>query len=316
MHVVILGAGAVGSVLGARLAHAGHTVTLVARPAHAEAVARAGLVVEGVGAGTYALRAVTQIPRDGPFEAAILATKTFDLTEAAEALARGREPFPVLLVQNGLGVEATTIAALERGGWPRPERSVVRAVQSIPATLLGPGRVRSPGEGEMAVPDPSADPAAAEAIRTFVRLFQGTGIPLKTTAELDREVWKKVLVNAAINPVTAVHGVPNGELRAGPLRREALVLLEEARSVAVREGARVEAEEAVAEFDRVVRATSENRSSMLQDIERGRPTEIEAISGELVRRGERLGLDLAATRRAVDAVRARAGPVRGRPQPL
>lgn len=316
MHVVIVGAGAIGSVLGARLAHAGHAVTLVARPPQAEVIAKNGLCVEGVAEGTFRLPAFSEVPREGPLDAAVLAVKTFDLAQAAGLLARSRPPLPVLLVQNGLGIEATALAALERGGWTRPERFVVRAVQSIPATLLTAGHVRSAGEGEMVVPDPGHSGGAAPAVRTFLELFRESGIVVRTASDLEREVWKKVIVNAAINPVTAVHAVPNGELGSGPFRREALALLEEARTVADREGSRFELEEAIAEFDRVVRATAQNRSSMLQDVERRRPTEIDAISGELLRRGARHGLSLPATRRAVEAVLARAGPGRGPPQPL
>ncbi len=313
MRVLIVGAGAVGSVLGARLARAGHQVTLVARPAHARAIATHGLHIEGTGAGTFHLPAVTAVPEKERFDLAILATKTFDLGSAASELGRALPPLPTLLVQNGLGVEATTLEALRHAGWPRPEGLVVRAVQSIPATFLREGRVRSTGMGEVVLPEPGSAGTDAEAVRRFLELFERSGIVVRSTPDLPREVWKKLLVNAAINPVTAIHLVPNGELAGEPLRREALALLEEARRLAERVGVRFSSEEAVAELERVVRATAQNRSSMLQDVERGRPTEIDAISGEILRRGRELGLALPATEAAV---RALSRPGRRGPQPL
>jgi len=93
--------------------------------------------------------------------------------------------------------------------------------------------------------------------------------------------------------------VPNGALLAGEPRAEAELLLGEAVAVARRAGVAISFPEAVADLDRVARATAENRSSMLQDVERGRRTEVDAISGELLRRGRALGLELPATARVV-----------------
>lgn len=311
-----MGSGAVGSVLSARLGSSGHQVVLVGPAEHVRAIAAGGLLVEGVGAGTFHPEAHEEIPRDLPLDAAVLATKTFDLAEAASLLGRARAPMPTLLVQNGLGVEATALRTLRESGWTRPQASVVRAVQSIPGTLLGPGRVRATGVGEIILPDPPSVPEAAGAVTTFVALFRGGTIPLRLTPELHREIWRKLLVNAAINPITALHGVINGQLLEPPLFEEAARLAEEARAVAVASGFRFTPEETTADLERVIRASATNRSSMLQDLDRGRPTEIEAISGELVRRGERLGLSLPATRAVLDGVRRRVAEAARGSQPL
>ncbi len=316
MQVVVVGAGAVGSVVAARLCAAGHSVLLIGRGASVRAIDEHGLIVEGTGGGTYRPQARTELLPRQPLDAAILATKTFDLAAAAEALGRAHSPLPTLLVQNGLGVEEIALGALGDAGWSRPEEWVVRAVQSIPATLLGPGVVRATGIGEVILPDPGAPPPAREAVETFLVLLRSTGVPLRTSGGLAREVWRKALVNAAINPVTAVHGVVNGRLLESPLREEALCLLEEARRVAEVSGHVFPPEEALADFERVVRASATNRSSMLQDVERGRPTEIDAISGELLARGERRGLELPATRAAIAAVRSRLRGGPGGPKPL
>ncbi|MGP8078607.1 MAG: ketopantoate reductase family protein [Thermoplasmata archaeon] len=306
MTVVLFGAGAVGSLFGARFAAAGRSVLLIARPDHVAAIRTHGLRVEGVGAGTYRCDAATELPPGLSVELALLTVKTFDLPSAATALGRGIPPTPVLLPQNGIGLEAIAGSALRSAGWPDPGPWVVRAVHTVPATWVSPGVVRAAGTGEVVLPEPSGGSRADGSADRFVRLFRSAGIPVRTVPSIEREVWRKALVNAAINPVTAIHGVPNGRLVAGPLREEAAVLLREALSVAAAAGFDLAKAEVEAEFERVVRATAENRSSMLQDLDRGRPTEIDAISGEILRLGEARGLDLPSTRSVVARVREQA----------
>ncbi|MFY9717727.1 MAG: 2-dehydropantoate 2-reductase [Thermoplasmata archaeon] len=308
MTVVVLGAGAVGSLFGARFRAAGHRVLLIGRPAHVTAVRTHGLRVDGAGAGTFDCEAATELPRGFAADLALLTVKTFDLAAAASELGRALSPLPTLLPQNGLGVEPTAIAALGAAGWPDPGNSIVRAVHSVPATWIGPGVIRAAGTGEVILPAPGGEPAP-DGSQRFADLFRSAGFTVRTVGSIDREVWRKAIVNAAINPITAVHRVPNGRLASGPLREEALRLLTEALSVASALGLGPSQEEALSDFDRIVRATAENRSSMLQDIDRGRPTEIEAISGEILRLGETKGIPLPATRSIV--VRVRADAARG-----
>jgi len=306
--LVVFGAGAVGSLLAARLTATGRPVRLVGRPEHVAAIRSDGLRVEGVGAGTFRCEAVSDLGTPSDVEVVLLTVKTFNLADAAAAIGRSIGPVPVLLTQNGLGIEPRVVAALRGAGWEDADHEVVRAVHSLPATWVGPGVVRAAGSGEVALPDLEHHPALSVPIRRFLDLFRGAGIPVRTVADLEREIWKKVLVNAAVNPVTAVHRVRNGELRSGPLRVDAEHLLQEAITVAHAAGVPIPVEEATGELDRIVRATAENRSSMLQDVERGRPTEVDAISGELVRRGAAGGIDLPFTREYIARLRSAAAP--------
>jgi 2-dehydropantoate 2-reductase len=121
-------------------------------------------------------------------------------------------------------------------------------------------------------------------------------------------------VNAAINPITADQGIENGALLKEPWRGQAERLLREAQAAARAEGFDFSDEEADRELWRVVRATAQNRSSMLQDLDRGRPTEIEAISGEILAAGGRHGIDLPQTRRALQRIRRREAQGPDRPQ--
>ena len=137
MRVVVVGAGAIGTVLAGSLAVAGHSVTLVVRPAYTERIRSDGLRIED-GSGTTTVRVhVEERPPPEGEDLAILAVKTFDLADAARSL-RSVRPLPVLLPQNGLGIERTADAALRDAGWPEPRRYLVRAVNSVPATALAP----------------------------------------------------------------------------------------------------------------------------------------------------------------------------------
>ena len=159
MDVLVFGAGAVGSLFGARLAQAGHRVTLIARSAHVAAIRTHGLEVEGTRPARVSVAAAERLEPGVPVEMAILAVKTFDLEDAARSLARGLPaPVATLLPQNGLDVEPVAVAALEGAGWADPARWLVRTVHSVPATLGGPGRVRQAGDGEILLPRPTTPP--------------------------------------------------------------------------------------------------------------------------------------------------------------
>ena len=300
MKILVVGAGAVGSLFAARLTSAGYSVELVGRPDAVAAIRSHGLRVEGSGAGTFRPAAIPDVREASLPDAVLLAVKTFSLPIAASALAaRFPRLRPTLLPQNGLGIEETVRAALPRGTDADPAPWLVRAVNSVPATLVGPGVVRQAGSGELVLRDPALPRPDSAAGEVFREAFSRAGVRVRLVDDLEREVWRKALVNAAINPVTALHRVLNGRLLDPPFREEARTLLREAQRAARTAGFEFSDAEADGDLDRVVRATAENRSSMLQDRERGRPTEIDAISGELVRTAAAHGLDLPATRAVI-----------------
>lgn len=307
MRVLVFGAGAVGSLIGGRLALSGQEVTLVARPAHAGAIRSGGLHLEGRLPAVVHPGVLEELPRGTDADVVLLAVKSFDLATSAEAVARSLPgPRPTLTLQNGLGNGAATVDGLGRGGWRHPAEWVVVGINSVPATFAAPGIVRQAGEGEVLLGAPGPEVPSAR-VELFRSIFERAGLTVRVVPDIARELWRKLLVNAAINPVTADHGVLNGQLARDPWRGQALRLLHEALKVAAAEGQPFASEEAEADLWRVVRATAENRSSMLQDIERGRPTEIDAISGAILEAADRHGVSVPMTRRAVERIRARTG---------
>jgi len=306
VKILVVGAGAVGSLLAARCSAARMSVELTARPEHVAAVRAHGLVVEGTGPGTYRPTALDSLAAATPPDAVFLTVKTFDLAAAAEALGR-RFPrlVPMLLPQNGLGVETLAEGPLRTTSEADPRPMLVRGVNTVPVTLVGPGVVRQAGDGEILLADPADGAPSAPAAVVLGSALRSAGVTLRWVHDLPRELWRKALVNAAINPVTALHGVTNGRLLDPPYRDEALALLHEAQRAAAAEGFSFPDVEAERDFERVVRATATNRSSMLQDRDRGRPTEVDAISGAILRAAEPHGIDLPRTRAVVARLTAR-----------
>jgi 2-dehydropantoate 2-reductase len=301
VRFVVVGAGAIGSLFGALLQRAGNDVLLVGRPDHVAAINRDGLKLEGRTTGSVPIAAVSELPAGVSIDAALLTVKTYDLESAALVFGRVvTTPVPVAALENGLGVESTVERSLEAAGWKDPGQWIVRGINSVPATFVGPGTVRHAGEGELLL----ADYRSGHHAEALANSLRAAGIPVRVDQDREREVWRKVLVNAAINPVTADHKIPNGRLLLDPYRGQALQLLDEALSVAQAEGVRFTDTDAQRELWRVVRATSDNRSSMLQDLDRGRRTEIDSISGAILELGRRRGLALPATARIVERIHA------------
>jgi len=304
VKILVLGAGAVGSLLGARLLGAGNSVQLVGRPEHVAAIRAHGLRIEGTDPGTYHPDAFPVLDPVTAPDAIVVTVKTFSLRAVAGELgARFPRPVPILLPQNGLNVETEVDGPLRSASGADPAPWLVRAVNSIPVTLVGPGVVRQAGVGEILLRDPAVAHPSSASTALFRDALSRAGIPVRLVADLEREVWRKALVNAAINPVTALHGVPNGRLSDAPYRDEALALLREAQRAAAVAGYLFSDAEVESDLARVIRATAANRSSMLQDRDRGRSTEIDAISGSLLRTATARGIDLPATRAVVERLR-------------
>ena len=283
MRVVILGAGSMGSWLGALLAKAGHDVTFVGRREHVEAVASRGIQVSGKTELRVRVRAVDRARDADVPDLLVVSVKAYDTARAMQdARPLLGQRTRVLSFQNGLGnVEAIADAV--------DERQVFAAVTTHGVTFVEPGHVRHAGVGYFRVGSPFNEHAAAREIADTLR---AAGLDVEHTDRVLGEIWAKVVVNASINPLTAITGLPNGALlEHGHLRELMQRVVEEAVDVARTEGAPLPDDDMLARARRVAELTAANKSSMLQDVERGRRTEIDAICGEIVRRGHARGVD-------------------------
>lgn len=272
MEVVVFGAGSLGSLIGGLLARE-HDVVLVGRDPHVRTVRERGLRVTG----EYDRRVTPRATTDGTdleADLAVVTVKSFDTSAAARALATGTFD-AVLSLQNGLGNEERLAATLET--------SVLAGTTTYGAVLREPGRVECTGTGEVAIgPPEGGESPPAKRVR---EAFSAAGIRSTVDPEMPRRRWRKLAVNAAINPVTALAGVANAAVLEDPARSIARSAARETARVAREQGIDLPDDRAVAAVGSVARATAENTSSMAQDVEGGRRTEIDAINGAVVERG-------------------------------
>jgi 2-dehydropantoate 2-reductase len=273
VRVLVFGAGSLGSLLGGLLARA-HDVTLVGRDPHVERVRAEGLRVTGEYSVRVEPAATTAVPAER-FDLALVAVKAFDTRAAAEALGAA-DLDAVLSVQNGLDNERTLAGALDA--------EVLAGTCTYGARLTEPGIVECTGRGEVALgPPDGGESTVAESVGGALR---AADIETTVAADMPRRRWEKLAVNAGINAVTALARTENGALVDGPAGEPARRAAEEVARVARERGVDLSDDAAVEAVERVAAATSANRSSMLQDVDSGERTEIDAISGAVVDRAD------------------------------
>jgi len=276
MRIVVLGAGAIGSLYAAKLA-AHHRVTVLARPAHADAIARDGLRLVGRESGTFQVDAVTSIDHVPDADLFLLTTKVNDNASVAGALAnRIARPTAVLCVQNGLGGEAIVKDILG-------DRAVVlRAITQFGAIFQAPGLIDYKVQGYTVIERGSGSDELAS-------LLTASGLDGRISDRIDYEVWRKLVFNCVINPITSIVGGEVGSIadtRLDPLKQ---LVIDECLAVAAASGVHLEFDVLAALRD--IFGPSRNIASMRQDLMRGKATEIDYMNGAVVERGRRLGID-------------------------
>jgi 2-dehydropantoate 2-reductase len=293
MRIAVLGAGAVGSTYGALLARGGNDVVLLdVWREHVDAIERDGLVLEAPdgAATTVRVPASTDMSRVAGAAAVLVLTKSFATAAAARSIAPSLDPGAIVAtLQNGLGNDRVLAAELGTG-------RVVQGATTIGAELRGPGRVRTSGGAlsagsvtSLGAP-PDGTPARAR-VDELARALDGSGLPAHVTADIAAVAWGKLAMAGPMGPLCGVLGCTIADVLASPaalavLRR----LFDELMAVAVADGARLEParfwDAAIATFEMV----GPHSPSTAVDIAAGRPTEIEALAGEVVRRGAAHGV--------------------------
>jgi 2-dehydropantoate 2-reductase len=299
MKIAILGAGAMGSLFGGKLALAGNDVVLYdINHEHIDRVRAQGLEIEEAADGSRqtARPAAADDPREVRGADVLVVFVKSTGTEAVAAQFRDiASPGSIVVtLQNGLGNEE--IIRRHFGA----ERTAA-GVTSQGATFLGPGRVRHAGSGptHLGMADRSN-----ERLAPFVDALNRAGLEAHLDERFERLVWGKLIVNVGINALTALLGVTNGRLPeledTRALMRE---LVEEALNVARAAGVEIGFADPVQTVFEVAGRTGRNRSSMLQDFDRRRPSEIDFINGAILREAERLGIDVPVNRTVTRLVR-------------
>lgn len=294
MRVAILGTGALGGVIAGCLADTGAGLVCVSRGRTAE-ILEGGLTIftpEGTVEMIPGDRYVLIDSQRGPLnetmckscDVAIIAGKadsTPELSSIAEDIVS--EGGVVVSIQNGLG-NSGIIAS--RVGWER----VVGGSTTHSAWRDSEGGVHWTSRGSMSIGKmDGSDPNPTEA--EFVSLLDEAGLNPTWSSDINKEIWRKLMINVAINPICAIAGIRNGGLLEIPeLWIQSLEAMREAENVARASGVDLGAMNIEDYLRKVVTATSENRVSMLQDLMAGRKTEIDVICGAVISKGEELGI--------------------------
>jgi len=302
MRILVFGAGAAGALFGGFLS-AAYRVLLVGRPERIDPVRTGGLLVRsGKEEERFRPGAAAVLPAEGTFDLAVIAVKAFDLEGAARALAEANlRVGRLLLLQNGFGNEALLPDAF-------PAHSVYRGLLYDGVSWEGPGTLLRHEGGPLRIGRPLADlpPGGDPEAEDLARSLSAAGWETIAAGDIRREIWRKLIVNAAVNPAGALTGLPNGELIRRPAVRRLLgALVEEGeRTALAAAGYRFDLMEKVEE---AARRTAANRNSMLLDLERGRRTEIDFLNGALLRAAREQGVDAPANEAVVALVKAMEG---------
>lgn len=289
MRIVVIGAGAMGGLIGTRLAVTGHHVTLYDTwDEHVAAIERSGMLITEYDDSILRFRipATTTPPALDGVDLVLVFVKSYHTASALRPFA-ARLPADtfVLSLQNGLGNLDLIRAAL-----PGHER-IILGTTAHGAALLGPGRLRHTGKGATMIGDPAQPGNRRFDLTPISRALTRAGFETTVAGNIHTAIWDKLIVNVAINALTALTGLRNGELLDDPELQPVIAqLVDESVNVMRAAGVPVGTHDHLAYARKVMRDTATNYSSMLQDVRNGRRTEIDSINGAVTRLGAELGV--------------------------
>jgi 2-dehydropantoate 2-reductase len=308
VRILIAGAGAIGGYIGARLARAGADVVLYGRGPHLRALQERGLrVVTAAEDFVVAPPAVEDLAAAGRADVVFLGVKAHSLTALAPQVRRVMGPDTVAVsTQNGIPwwyfqnhggeLEGLRLERVDPGGVIASAidaRCVVGSLAYFATEIAEPGVIRHVEGNRITIGEP--DGSRSERTRALAEALVAAGFRCPVTTRIRHEIWVKLLGNVAFNPISALTGGTLEELaRHAEVSRLIRDVMTEAAAVATRLGLElpVSIEQRMAGAEKV----GAHKTSMLQDLEAGRPMEIEAVVGAVVELGERLGVPMPATR--------------------
>ncbi len=308
MKLAVMGPGALGCLLAALFREAGADVSLVDyRPERVARLRLQGIQVHTLEGGQRTIRVpIGLAPEVGPCDLTIIAVKAYQTQTAARALPELMSQGGLALtLQNGLG----NLEAIARIVGPA---RLLAGVGLLGVTRQDEGRVIYAGRGMIYIGAPPGSQVSRDQTAAVVDVFRRAGLECQPREDIETVLWEKLVINVGINPLTALLRVPNGALLQLPEAWElAVAAAREAQAVARAAGFNLGGDPAD-RLRQVCTNTAANRSSMLQDILAGRPTEIEALNAQVAARGRALGLPTPVNDLLAHILRAaaQAGPFR------
>ena len=285
MKVCIVGSGAVGSLFAANLAQLDDVEVWAydLSREHVDAINASGLRLSGAGEVVGRLRATADADELPPCDFGVVATKSMHTDAAIAATAAAFASGAVASVQNGLGNEEVLARHVDR---------VIRGTTFPAGHILEPGHVQWDVKGDTTIGPFEPSPAPLEEVERLADACTRAGLPTAAVADARGPQWRKVIFNAATNPVGALTGLTHGRVcEDRALRRLVSGLVDEGKAVAGAQGIVLDAdpEELIDHAARPDVAYG-HKASMLQDVEARRETEIDYLNGGIVRFGRELGV--------------------------
>lgn len=284
MNIVIVGAGAIGSLFGGLLSKR-NNVLLIGRKPHVRAIKKNGLKITGKTNLNVKISAEDSIKKINFFpELLILTVKSFDTEKAInEAKPLIGKDTVVLSIQNGLD----NIDKIKKYA---DYKKIIAGVTTHGALFSRPGIIKHTGKGATILGELNGNKTSR--INKIVKLFNQAGIETTASKNITQEIWIKAIINSSINPLTTFFQCKNGYLSENPILEN---LVEkacvESTEVANSEGAHLSYQNMIKKTKEVIKNTYENYSSMFQSFKKGGKTEIDSINGKIVDIGKRNGIE-------------------------
>ncbi|PNX53262.1 MAG: ketopantoate reductase [Thermoplasmata archaeon M9B2D] len=284
MNIVIFGAGAIGTLMGTLLAEK-NRVVFVGRAPHMTCIQKKGVIIRGktrLKRKIPALESATDIPFMA--DLIILTVKSYDTeTACTQILPYIHDHTMVLSIQNGLD-------NIEKMRHHIKKKHILAGVTTHGAIFSKPGEIIHTGKGKTILGE--LDGSQSERLKNLAEVFNKTGIKTQISDDIIKEIWIKTIINSSINPLTGFFGCKNGYLLENPiLERITEFVCVESTLIASSQAILVSPLEMIEKTKQVIRDTAMNHSSMLQSIQQGKKTEIDAINGILIRIGTSQKID-------------------------
>ncbi len=275
MNVIVLGAGAIGSLYGAKLSKL-NNVTLIARKEHADRINKNGLKVTGLENNIYKLKAATKINKINKNTLILLTTKAYDNKEAIKNIKNLiKKDTIILCLQNGLYSE-NIVKEIVNG-----KCTVLRAITNFGAIFFEPGVVKYKNYSYTAI---EKSPKSSE----LAKNFSGCGLNGHVSKNIKKDMWKKVIFNCVLNPLSVILKIENRGICNEKLNQLKRAIVEECLKVAEKDGIKFN----FGFIDAINKEfrNSRNISSMQQDLIKKNPTEIDYLNGAVVKLGKKYGI--------------------------
>lgn len=278
MNIIVMGAGAIGSFFGGLLSKH-NNVIFIGRKEHVKAINEKGLKITGKTNALCKVKAVEKVKHVIEVPDLILFTvKSYDTKQAVlDAKPLFHKDVILLSFQNGL----TNYEIMKK---LVSNNQIVLGITSHGVQFSKPGEIIHQGVGSTIIGDPLHK--KTNKIDLITSLFEESEIPIKISKDILSEIWKKAIVNAAINPLTAIFSRENGYLLKNPILTYLVEeICNESVLIAQQQGLSISSDEMISYTKEIIKNTEHNHSSMLQSIEQGKKTEIDQITGKITEIG-------------------------------